>query len=127
MVPLPSECRESKVKYPAPWGGKGGEASSFQGLPWGIDTFHWQGESHPNFETVIGGRHSAYSYREKLEEKVGNSSRQRFVDLVVDGTFDQNRITAPSYQRFRERLKNVLDSTQPDGFCSGTGLGSLPI
>ena len=22
MVPLPSECRESKVRYPAPWGGK---------------------------------------------------------------------------------------------------------
>ena len=33
MVPLPSECRESKVRYPAPWGGKGGNASSFQGLP----------------------------------------------------------------------------------------------
>jgi len=42
MVPLPSECRESKVRYPAPWGGKGGNASSFQGLPWGIDTFHSQ-------------------------------------------------------------------------------------
>ncbi|MDK2860298.1 MAG: hypothetical protein PWP25_1484, partial [Sphaerochaeta sp.] len=24
MVPLPSECRESKVRYPVPWGGKGG-------------------------------------------------------------------------------------------------------
>jgi|GEM_PF-1228259 len=42
MVLLPSECRESKVKYPAPWGGKGGEASWIQGLPWGIDTFHWE-------------------------------------------------------------------------------------
>ncbi|MDN5334150.1 MAG: hypothetical protein PWP59_1412, partial [Sphaerochaeta sp.] len=21
MVPLPSECRESKVRYPVPWGG----------------------------------------------------------------------------------------------------------
>ena len=27
MVPLPSECRESKVRYPVPWGGKGGNAS----------------------------------------------------------------------------------------------------
>ncbi|MDK2858867.1 MAG: hypothetical protein PWP25_53, partial [Sphaerochaeta sp.] len=24
MVPPPSECRESKVRYPVPWGGKGG-------------------------------------------------------------------------------------------------------
>jgi hypothetical protein len=27
MVPLWSECRESKVRYPVPWGGKGGNAS----------------------------------------------------------------------------------------------------
>jgi ABC-type sugar transport system substrate-binding protein len=27
MGPLPSECRESKVRYPVPWGGKGGNAS----------------------------------------------------------------------------------------------------
>jgi hypothetical protein len=27
MVPLPSECQESKVRYPVPWGGKGGNAS----------------------------------------------------------------------------------------------------
>jgi hypothetical protein len=40
LVLIPSECRERKVKYPAPWGGKGGKASAFQGLPWGIDTFH---------------------------------------------------------------------------------------
>ena len=40
MVPILSECRESKVKYPAPWGGIGGEAYLVQGLPWGIDTFH---------------------------------------------------------------------------------------
>ena len=33
MVPIPSECRESKVRYPAPWGGKGGKASWVQGLP----------------------------------------------------------------------------------------------
>jgi hypothetical protein len=37
MVPLASECRESKVKYSAPWCGKGGEAFWFQGLPWGIE------------------------------------------------------------------------------------------
>jgi len=41
VVPFPSECRESKVRYPAPWGPRGGEASAFQGLPWGIDTFHF--------------------------------------------------------------------------------------
>jgi len=40
MVLLPSECRESKVLYPFPWGGKGGNASWVQGLPWSIDTFH---------------------------------------------------------------------------------------
>ena len=40
LVPFPSECRESKVRYPAPWGQRGGFASAFQGLPWGIDTFH---------------------------------------------------------------------------------------
>ncbi|PKL20167.1 MAG: hypothetical protein CVV48_14295 [Spirochaetae bacterium HGW-Spirochaetae-4] len=32
---LPSECRQRKDPYLAPWGGKGGKASSFQGLPWG--------------------------------------------------------------------------------------------
>jgi hypothetical protein len=32
-----------KYQYPAPWGGKGGNASAFQGLPWGIDTFHFEG------------------------------------------------------------------------------------
>ncbi|PKL12833.1 MAG: hypothetical protein CVV52_08450 [Spirochaetae bacterium HGW-Spirochaetae-8] len=37
MVPFPNECRESKVRYPAPWVGKGGKASWVQGLPWGID------------------------------------------------------------------------------------------
>ena len=41
MLPLPSEGRESKVSYSAPWGGKGGNASLVQGLPWGIDTFHY--------------------------------------------------------------------------------------
>jgi hypothetical protein len=40
MVSLSSECWESKVKYPAPWAGKGGKASASQGLPWGIDSFH---------------------------------------------------------------------------------------
>ncbi|MCF7944068.1 MAG: hypothetical protein K9L75_00855 [Spirochaetia bacterium] len=39
-VPFPSESRERKEKYPAPWGGKRGEDSWVQGLPWGIDTFH---------------------------------------------------------------------------------------
>ena len=38
--PLPSESRERRGRYPAPWGGSGGEASTFQGLPWGCDTFH---------------------------------------------------------------------------------------
>jgi hypothetical protein len=41
LVPILSECLESKVKYPAPWGGKGGKASVFQGWPWGIDTLHF--------------------------------------------------------------------------------------
>jgi len=40
MVPLSSECRESKVREAAPWTGKGGNASSLQGLPWDIDTFY---------------------------------------------------------------------------------------
>ncbi len=33
MVPLRSECRESKVRYSASWGEKGGKASWIQGLP----------------------------------------------------------------------------------------------
>jgi len=44
MGPFPSECRENKVKYPAPWGGKGGKASWVQGLPWGIDTLSFPGQ-----------------------------------------------------------------------------------
>jgi len=40
VVPFLSECRERKVRYPAPWSPRGGEASALQGLPWGIDTFH---------------------------------------------------------------------------------------
>jgi len=27
-------------RYPAPWGGSGGEASKVRLLPWGIDTIH---------------------------------------------------------------------------------------
>jgi hypothetical protein len=27
-------------RYPVPWGGRGGEASWVQGLPWGNDTIH---------------------------------------------------------------------------------------
>ena len=43
MLPLPSECRQRKDPYLAPWGEKGGFASWVQGLPWGgIDTFHLQ-------------------------------------------------------------------------------------
>ena len=28
-------------RYPAHWGGSGGEASRVQGLPWGHDTIHF--------------------------------------------------------------------------------------
>jgi hypothetical protein len=40
MVPITSECWESEVKQPASWSGKKRIACAFQGLPWGIDTFH---------------------------------------------------------------------------------------
>jgi hypothetical protein len=40
LVPFPSECWESKVRYRASWGGKGSFAPWVQGLPWGIDAFH---------------------------------------------------------------------------------------
>ena len=40
--PLPSECWQRKDPYLAPWGDKGGLASTFLGLPWGMHTFHWQ-------------------------------------------------------------------------------------
>jgi hypothetical protein len=55
MVPLPSECRESKVRYPVPWGGKGGNASRVQGLPWGIDTFHCQSEKRMSTSIYAAG------------------------------------------------------------------------
>jgi hypothetical protein len=32
---FPSECRQRKDPYLAPWGGKGGKASQVQGLSWG--------------------------------------------------------------------------------------------
>ncbi len=35
VVTLPSECRQRKDPYLAPWGEKGGGASWVQGLPWG--------------------------------------------------------------------------------------------
>jgi len=35
----PERVPEKQGKTPSTWGGKGGEASAFQGLPWGIDTF----------------------------------------------------------------------------------------
>jgi len=41
MAPLSGDCLESKRKYPAPWGGKGGKAALIQGSPWGIDNFHY--------------------------------------------------------------------------------------
>ncbi|PKL11769.1 MAG: hypothetical protein CVV52_12660 [Spirochaetae bacterium HGW-Spirochaetae-8] len=32
IVPIPSECRESKVEHSAPWGRKGGKAFAFSGM-----------------------------------------------------------------------------------------------
>jgi hypothetical protein len=41
LVPLPSECRESKVRYPAPWGAKEAKPTGSRACPGGIDTFHF--------------------------------------------------------------------------------------
>ncbi len=40
MVTLPTGCRQRKDLYLASWGDRGGKASTFLGLPWGIDPFH---------------------------------------------------------------------------------------
>jgi len=42
LVPIPSEYRERKEKYRAPWGGKGGKASCVQGSSLGIGNFYFQ-------------------------------------------------------------------------------------
>ena len=52
VVTLPSECRQRKDSCLAPWGGNGGRASIFQGLPWGIDTFH-SGSPDPSVTGVF--------------------------------------------------------------------------
>jgi len=79
---------------------------------WLLDSLDWQGQAHPDFENDPGGRHSAHPYKEQLTAKVGETSQYSLVDQVLDGTFDQSRITANSYQRFKARLENVLDTTQ---------------
>lgn len=79
---------------------------------WLLDSIDWQGESHPDFDTVTGGRHSARPYKEQLAELVGPTSQHNLVDRVCDGTFDQSRITVESYKRFKARLENVLESGQ---------------
>ena len=77
---------------------------------WLLDSLDWHGESHPNFETVTGGRHSTFPYKEQLKTKLGQTSQHNLVDQIRDGILDQNRITAASYQRFKTRLENVLDA-----------------
>ncbi len=56
MIPIPSECRERKLKYLVPWDGKGGEASFPRACPRVlipfVDTFH--------FEFLIPGNSSGF-------------------------------------------------------------------
>jgi len=40
-------------RYPACWGGSGGEASTFLGLPWGCDTIHFQMKQPVVDHTVV--------------------------------------------------------------------------
>lgn len=77
---------------------------------WLLESLDWHGESHPNFETVTGGRHSALPYKKQLKTKLGQTSQHNLVDQIRDGILDQNRITSASYQRFKTRLENVLDA-----------------
>lgn len=77
---------------------------------WLLDSLDWQGEPHPDFETVTGGRHSVYPYKEQLKTKLRQTSQQNLVDQIQDGILDQSRITVESYKRFKTRLEDVLDT-----------------
>ncbi len=78
---------------------------------WLLDSLDWQGKAHPDFETVTGGRHSEHPDKEQLANILdGQTSQYNLVDTVLDGTFDQSRITVDWYQRFKARLEEVLDT-----------------
>ena len=79
---------------------------------WLLDSLDWQGQAHPDFEKDPGGRHSAHPYKEQLATKVGQTDQHNLVDQILNGTFDQRRIKANSYLRFKTRLENVLNTTQ---------------
>ncbi len=78
---------------------------------WLLDALDWKGKSHPDFETVTGGRRSTFPYKEKLAEILEEATTQNnLVNRICDGTLDQRRITVHSYQRFKARLEDVLDT-----------------
>ncbi|MBI9095909.1 MAG: hypothetical protein JEY71_13645 [Sphaerochaeta sp.] len=81
---------------------------------WLLDSLDWQGKSHPDFDTVIGGRHSAYPYKKQVSELVGQTDQHNLVDQVLNSTFDQSRITSDSYKRFKARLEDVLVTPDRD-------------
>ncbi len=81
---------------------------------WLLDSLDWQGKSHPDFDTITGGRHSAHPYKEQLSELVGETGQHNLVDQVLNSTFDQSRITSDSYKRFKARLEDVLGTPGRD-------------
>jgi hypothetical protein len=75
---------------------------------WLLDSYDWQGETHRDFENDPGGRHSALPYKTQLMDLIGQSNQHYLVQLVKDGTFDQNRIGVKSFRQFKTRLIEVL-------------------
>ncbi|MEA5033046.1 MAG: biotin--[acetyl-CoA-carboxylase] ligase [Sphaerochaeta sp.] len=91
MLPLPSECRQRKDSYLAPWGGKGGEASRVHPLPWGRDTFHFM-EEYRRRSVVVGHRvrvvQGAVSYE---AEATGIADDGALVVRLADGSVQHLR------------------------------------
>ena len=91
MVTLPSECRQRKDSYLAPWGGKGGEASRVHPLPWGRDTFHFM-EEYRRRSVVVGHRvrvvQGAVSYE---AEATGIADDGALVVRLADGSVQHLR------------------------------------
>jgi hypothetical protein len=71
MVPIPIECRESKMEY-CP---RGGITPALQGLSWSIDTFHFYQRDGLDEKFILLGL--VFSQSEEMQD-IGRTRYHRF-------------------------------------------------
>ena len=88
---------KDKVREAAPWGGKGGEASAFQGLPWGSDTFHFSEISNSILQELT------MSEIFLVQKNKNEASIQSGIDNGVEMQHRREKLSA------RERIEMLVD------------------